>query len=101
MTKICQHCHKHIVNVQMVTPNGTPICPHCGHCEDETKATAWVCEECGELLMDHGGDLRPACPECGEALVAYVIHPSQVRGVGTGDADLEMGLAILMDGQHE
>jgi len=23
-----------------------------------------VCEECGELLMDHGGDLRPACPEC-------------------------------------
>ena len=97
--RICECCHQPIVNIQMLTPGGETVCPHCGFCKGGTQATVWVCEECGELINDYGGDLRPVCPGCGEDLVAYVAHPSQIQGVGTGDKDLEMGLDILMDAQ--
>jgi len=92
----CERCHKQIADIQMLTPAGSPICPYC---ETSDDATSWVCEECGSIAIDNGGDLRPKCEDCGEVMTAYVVEHSRVRGIGTGLEDLELGLVLLMEAQ--
>jgi len=58
----------------------------------------WVCEECGELYTDAGGDARPICEECGEVLSALQVFHSRVRGAGV-KADLDLGLTLLLEAQ--
>ena len=77
------------------------ICPHCGYVEGESLVpSAWACEECAYTDLDHGGDLRPICPECGSQMSCLVAKPSGVCGAGIGDPQLEMGLELLMEAQE-
>jgi len=80
-------------NIQSFRPHET-ILPRYA----ESPRAVWVCEECGELYLDEGGDVRPACKECGEPLSALQVFHSAVRGVGTR-ADLDLGLALLLEAQ--
>lgn len=98
--RICGKCHKHIVNIQVLTPAGEAVCPHCGYRGEVDFNNVWLCEECGEVTTDHIGEKRPNCPDCTAVMsLVQAIDDSPVRGCGTGDRDLELGLALLMEAQ--
>lgn len=109
----CENCGKGITNIQALDKTtGDPICPHCGHGGRKmVKAqltvridSSWVCEECGNVSaqlanpgFSPGVGRRPACKECRAPMTCVSACPSKVHGVGTGDEDLELGLALLME----
>jgi len=77
------------------------ICPHCGYVEGEALVpSAWACEECSNTILDHGGEIRPTCSECGSQMSCLVAKPSGVTGAGTNDPELELGLEILLEVQE-
>lgn len=112
--RVCENCHREIINIQVLTHGGDPVCPHCGYVGTNGHAaqlvvridSSWVCEECGNVSAQFsnrgftpGTGRRPACKECGAVMTAVSACPSKVQGIGTGDADLELGLAVLMEAQ--
>lgn len=97
----CARCHEEWAYKPKTNEQGNSICPHCGYVEGEALVpSAWACEECANTILDHGGDYRPICAECGSQMSCLVAKPSGVSGVGTGDPVLEMGLELLIEVQE-
>jgi hypothetical protein len=101
-TKQCGRCHTKIDKPQVIDKFRQPICPHCGYIEGSPVTPCiWVCEECGEIDIDHGTDKKPICPDCGVGFpmsVARAGH-SPINGAGLGDYDLDLGLDLLISAQ--
>lgn len=95
----CQRCTR--VHKKTKKDNlGRKCCPECGWIKgDPIVPTTWSCEECGLVDIDHGTNKKPICSECGSNMSALSARPSTVRGIGTGDKDLDRGLAILLECQ--
>lgn len=99
--KSCARCHEAWTYKTKTDENGKAICPHCGYVEGESLVpSAWACEECAHTILDHGGDLRPVCSECGSQMSCLVAKPSGVYGAGTDDPGLELGLDLLWEAQE-
>ena len=99
--KSCARCHEAWTYKPKTDEHGKNICPHCGYIEGESLVpSAWACEECAYADLDHGGDDRPICTECGSQMSCIVAKPSGVSGAGTNDLGLEMGLELLMEAQE-
>lgn len=97
----CDRCHERLILPLKVTCEKEPYCISCGHILGHClQPSVWACEECGDIVLHHGGDDRPRCKECGSPLSVLTVHHSRVHGAGTGDADLELGLALLYDAQE-
>ncbi len=95
----CDQCHEVLTETRL-TSEKEPFCPLCGHTLGHClQPTPWVCEDCGDIILHHGGDERPWCKECGVPLSCLAAQPSRVYGVGTGDANLELGFALLCEAQ--
>lgn len=96
----CPNCHRHITVIYALTADGDSVCPYCGHVDEQNficHPPIWMCG-CGKVLSVRTV-LRPMCPGCKKPMRAAVDYPSQVRGVGTGNRDLELGLMILLKAQ--
>lgn len=96
----CDKCHE-ILKFVRLTSERDPYCHRCGHILGHClQPSSWVCDECGDIVLDDGGDTRPGCDECGSPMTALSARPSRVHGAGTGDTALELGLASLMGAQE-
>ena len=99
--KSCTRCHEAWSYKPKTDENGKAICPHCGYVEGESLVpSAWACEECANTILDHGGDDRPICEECGSQMSCLTAKPSGVSGIGTDDNDLELGMDLLLEAQE-
>jgi len=99
--KKCAKCHQAWEFRPRTDEQGRAICPHCGYVAGESLVpSAWACEECANTILDHGGDDRPICEECGSQMSCLTAKPSGVSGAGTDDLGLEMGLELLMEAQE-
>lgn len=96
----CEKCHLALTAVKF-TSEKDPYCPHCGHVfGTSVQPSVWACEECGETVLGlKNHDKRPWCDCCKVALSCLSAQPSRIHGAGTGDADLDYGLATLMEAQ--
>ena len=98
---VCDKCHRILTTPLSVTSEKEQYCTHCGHTLGHCiQPSVWTCEECGDIGLHHGGDNRPVCEECGSVMACFSAPPSRVHGAETGDADLELGLAFLMEAQE-
>lgn len=98
----CEKCHDEILSPRL-TSEGDPYCQHCGHVFGHSvQPSVWVCEGCGDVRLDIvAGDDRPYCNEgCNTPLTCMQAQPSRLYGAGTGDDDLELGLAMLYEAQE-
>ena len=96
----CDRCHEAVLENPKLTSESEPYCSHCGYVFGTSVQPApWVCEECGDIVLDHGGDERPRCQECETPLSCLTARPSRVHGVGV-DEELDTGLAILFEAQE-
>ena len=100
MSNKCDRCHEDVPANPKLTSESEPYCSHCGFVfGTSVRASIWVCEECGDAVLDHGGsDERPACKECKVPLSCLIARPSNIHGAGI-DAELDLGLALLYDAQ--
>ena len=98
----CEKCHQ-IVLKTVKTSDGDPYCHHCGHIfGTSVEPATWACEECGEIILGLADHLeRPWCGDCKVPMSCLTARSSRVHGAGTGDEDMEFGLAFLMEAQGE
>ncbi len=97
----CDRCHEVIPEYPKLTSESEPYCSHCGYVlGTSVQPSPWTCEECGDIILHHGGDERPWCQECQVPLSCLAAHPSRVHGCGIGDADLDLGYDLLIDAQE-
>jgi len=101
--KHCDNCKREIKTTHAVTVAGDMICPFCGQISNQIKveeAAIWSCPGCGGVLQQNV-PFTPICKTCKTKMVGVTCSPSMVRGVGTGNRDLEQGLALLIEAQDE
>lgn len=97
----CDKCHMVLITPLKVTSEKEPFCPHCGHTLGHClQPVPWVCEDCGDIVLHHGGDERPRCAECKTPLSCLTAQPSRVHGCGIGDRDLDLGYDLLIGAQE-
>lgn len=96
----CEKCHEMLTKTKL-TNEQDPYCQHCGHVfGTSVQPAAWTCEECGDIKLDlQCHDDRPWCPRCDIPMSCLSAQPSRIHGAGTGDEDLDYGLAFLYEAQ--
>jgi hypothetical protein len=96
----CDRCHEDVPANPKLTSESEPYCSHCGFVfGTSVRPSVWVCDECGEIILHHGGDDRPICDDCGETMSCLSAQPSRIHRLGV-DAELDLGLALLCDAQE-
>lgn len=101
MSKKCDRCHEAVPENPKLTSESEPYCSHCGFVfGTSVQPSVWICDRCGRIGLHHGGDCRPWCTECDVPKSAQSARPSRIHGAGVGDADLDYGLAFLMEAQE-
>lgn len=94
----CEKCHE--VLIIRLTSEKDPFCTTCGHVvATSVQPATWVCEDCGEIILDTHPDDRPWCIECKVPMSCLKAAPSRIYGVGVGDEDLDLGLCLLLEAQ--
>ena len=98
----CDRCHEPVImQFAKLTSESEPYCSHCGFVFGTSIAPAsWVCEDCSEVVLDHGGEERPWCETCKVPMSCLKATASAVHGAGTGFPDLEYGLAFFFSAQE-
>jgi hypothetical protein len=100
MSKKCDRCHEDVPENPKLTSESEPYCSHCGYVFGTSIAPAvWACG-CGETVLNHGGDEIPFCVDCEVPMTCAHATASNVHGVATGIADLDLGLELLIDAQE-
>ena len=100
-SKKCDRCHEDIPENPKLTSESEPYCSHCGFVFGTSVAPAvWSCD-CGETVLDHGGDDIPHCVDCEVPMSCQHASASGVHGAGIGTASLDLGLAILLEAQED
>ncbi len=95
----CDKCHE-VLKFVKLTSEKDPFCHHCGHVLGHCiQPSSWVCGACGDVILCHGGNMRPGCIHCGLPMNALSAQPSRIHGVGTGDAELDCGFELLCEAQ--
>lgn len=102
LTNRCDRCHNvFFVGAMKSTSEGDPYCPTCGFVFGTSVAPAsWVCEDCAEVVLDHGDEDRPWCKNCELPMSCVRATASSVHGAGTGIADLDLGLVLLLESEE-
>lgn len=98
----CDRCHEPvIIQFAKLTSESEPYCQHCGFVFGTSVAPAsWVCEDCAEVVLDHGGEDRPWCETCELPMSCVRATASSVHGAGTGIANLDLGLILLLKSEE-
>ena len=95
----CERCLEEIPKNPKLTCESDPYCSHCGHTFGTCVApSTWTCD-CGTVKIHHGGDDRPYCNQCEVPMLAWRAGVSPVHGTGTGIADLDLGLELLLEAE--
>ncbi len=97
----CERCHEVLITPLRVTSEKDPYCLRCGHVlGTSVQPATWACEECGEIILDVQPDTTaPWCRDCDIPMSCLQAAASRIHGTGTGDDDLEFGLAFLVEAQ--
>lgn len=96
----CKKCHKTLIT--KLTSEKDPYCMSCGHIVGTSVQPAtWVCEDCGEIIIDTRPGDRPWCISCKVPMSCLRAAPSRIHGVGAGDVDLDLGLYYLLEAQAQ
>jgi len=96
----CDRCHEVLSWTEVkLTSENEPYCNHCGYVFGMSIApSVWACD-CGETVLDHGGD-RPHCVDCEVPMICQHATASRVHSTIGDNPDLDQGLAMLLDAQE-